>query len=45
MSDTSHKNPLDLLSRRQLKKWRADELAAYGKTMQGKCNGNVLEWV
>ena len=31
--------------KRQLKKWRDDELAAYGKTMQGKCNGNVLEWV
>ena len=30
---------------RQLRQWRDEELAAYGKTMQGKCEGNVLEWV
>lgn len=30
--------------KRQLRAWRDAELAAYGKTMQGKCNGTVLEW-
>ncbi len=30
---------------RQLRAWRDEELAAYGKTMLGKCSGTVLEWV
>ena len=30
--------------KRQLRAWRDEELAAYGKTMQGKCEGTLLEW-
>jgi GT2 family glycosyltransferase len=31
--------------KRQLRTWRDEELAAYSRTMQGKCDGTVLEWV
>jgi GT2 family glycosyltransferase len=33
-----------LTRNRQLRAWRDEELSAYGMTMQGRCNGTLLEW-